>query len=811
MSHRMSAYVVFVLPGKTQDDRGKASNERRKTPHQQVASKLNRRNQNRQRQLEKQKERRQEISIFSGREAAPRNVAVIPLCKDFDAAAAIVALNQSLDIENEVSPGCNRIPIERFKQTLQYFPVSRDLQASLDAARVADFVLILLSASEEVDELGELILRSVEGQGLPTLFTVVHGLGSIEPAKQRSSVLESLKSYMGHFHPDQEKLYSLDSRQECSHLMRSLCNTTPKGVRWRDERSWMLVEGVKETADGSSTVITGVVRGKGLKADRLVQVGDWGTFQIDKITAAPLTTRKPKSDGDMTVDDPASEETLDVPGEDRDDLADFAPEEIAMLDAEEEDGRGATSATFSTQKGVLLDDHHYLSEDEEDEGRGLRQPKKLPKGTSSYQSAWFLGDDDASDSGSDLEDAEMQDAGAADEPGQPEDGMEGRAGGAQTEAGPSEYPQSEMFVEPNEDEDAQQLEAYRSRRRDAAEEDKEFPDEVELHPGVLARERFIRYRGLKSLRTSPWNEEEDRPHEPEEWSRLLRMADYQASRVRSAREALVGGVAPGRRVSVYLKDVPSGLAEAFASGRPLPLVSLLRHEHKQTVVNFLINLGSDYPTSIKSKEELIVQCGPRRLVATPLFSQAGSTPNDVHKNCRYLHPGQSAVATFVGPITWGPVPVLFFKRTAPAAAAAADGDDTPGLPLTLVATGTALPPSTSRVIAKRVILTGHPYHIHKKIVTVRYMFFNREDVEWFKVLPLWTKRGRSGYIKECLGTHGYFKVTFDGRINPQDAIGVSLYKRVWPRRSAPFQEPLLDVSGAAGEQAGEGRMDEDVS
>jgi pre-rRNA-processing protein TSR1 len=143
--------------------------------------------------------------------------------------------------------------------------------------------------------------------------------------------------------------------------------------------------------------------------------------------------------------------------------------------------------------------------------------------------------------------------------------------------------------------------------------------------------------------------------------------------------------------------------------------------------------------------------------------------------------------------------VLFFKRNVPGAeeeveAANQDQDqeDRPTLPLTLVATGTNLAPSTSRVIAKRAILTGHPYHIHKKVVTVRYMFFNREDVEWFKALPLWTKRGRSGFIKEPLGTHGYFKATFDGRINPQDAIGVSLYKRVWPRMSKPLDGLLLD-------------------
>merc|ERR1711977_98721 len=65
-----------------------------------------------------------------------------------------------------------------------------------------------------------------------------------------------------------------------------------------------------------------------------------------------------------------------------------------------------------------------------------------------------------------------------------------------------------------------------------------------------------------------------------------------------------------------------------------------------------------------------------------------------------------------------------------------------------------LPPSTNRIIAKRIILTGHPYKIHKKLVTIRYMFFNDADVEYFKALQLWTRRGRSGFIKEPLGTHG---------------------------------------------------------
>ncbi|KAI5926090.1 AARP2CN domain-containing protein [Camillea tinctor] len=808
-SHRPTTKVVHKAfksrkstKGSLRDEaKGKVPNERglRKTPHQQVMSKFDRRNQAKQRQLAKHKEHQKENSVFVGRDGAPRIVAVVPLCADSNVSAAIQSLNSSLDIETQVLDAPFRVSVDRFKQKLQYVPVTRDLTACMDAAQVADYIVFVLSSEVEVDPLGELIIRSIENQGMSTLFTVVQNLDSIQPAKARPDVVKSLISFMTHFHPGQDKIYSLDSRQECSSLMRSLCSTTPKGVNWRDQRSWMLVDEIQwPSTETESTIMTGVVRGKGLKADRLVHVGDWGTFQIEKIIAAPLQTKKRK-DGNMAIDETEAEDILETPGEDQDNLAELAPEEVMMDDADGDSG--AQEDVTTNKKGVLLDDHHYFSEDEPEE---YTAPKKLPKGTSSYQAAWFL--DDVSDSESELDDEEMQDA-EENAPAAPEDGMEGLAGREPTEAAMSEYPQSEMFVEPNEDEDAQQLEAYRARRRDEAEDDKEFPDEIELHPHVLARERLAKYRGLKSLRTSPWNVEEDRPYQPEEWSRLLQISDYQSSRNRSIREALVGGVAPGTRVHIYLKGVPQEVQKSYTPSRPVTLFSLLRHENKKTSLNFDVTHKDDYEKSIKAKEELIVQCGPRRFIVNPLFSIGGNTENDVHKYCRYLHPGQSAVATFMGPITWGSVPTLFFKRTAPEA-----GGDGSQLPLQLVATGTARAPSTSRVIAKRVILTGHPFHIHKKVVTVRYMFFNREDVEWFKALPLWTKRGKSGYIKEALGTHGYFKANFDGRINPQDAVGVSLYKRVWPRTARPLAEPLLDEAAAAAAVAGqdEEAMDEDI-
>ena len=589
---------------------------------------------------------------------------------------------------------------------------------------------------------------------------------------------------MNHFFPSVEKVLSLDSRQECSNVVRSLCTATPKGIRWRDDRSWMLIENINwpdNQADAvDDVVVTGVVRGKGLKADRLVHLPGWGDFQVDSITAAPLPTGRGKRDDAMNIDDTESTQVLESPSAEQDDMATVAPEEIEMEDDV------ASIAETEPQKGVLLDDHHYFSDDED---HVPRKPKKLPKGTSEYQAAWYV-DDISYSSGSDLEDEDEDENMDVDTSGAPEDGVfPEQNNDAMTEAGPSEYPQSEMFVDQEPDDEAKQLEEFRASRRKEANEDLEFPDEIELHPNVLARERLARFRGLKNLKLSTWETGPDRAHEPEDWRRLLQFADYKGSKNKAIREALAGGVSPGTRVDVHLRAVPSSLRNR---PQPLSLFSLLRHERKHTVVNVNMTLNSGVEEPLKSKEELIIQCGPRRLVINPIFSSSDNTPNNVHKFDRYLHAGRSATATWIGPLTFGSVPVLIFRNKSsndPEVLDAADNDVTIDN-LDLVGTGTVVSPDQSRVASKRAILTGHPFKIHKKVVTVRYMFFNAEDVNWFKALQLWTRRGRSGFIKESLGTHGYFKATFDAKLNPQDAIGISLYKRVFPRQARALEDVL---------------------
>lgn len=61
------------------------------------------------------------------------------------------------------------------------------------------------------------------------------------------------------------------------------------------------------------------------------------------------------------------------------------------------------------------------------------------------------------------------------------------------------------------------------------------------------------------------------------------------------------------------------------------------------------------------------------------------------------------------------------------------------------------------------------------------MFFNREDILYFKPCKLRTRYGQIGHIKEPLGTHGHMKCIFDGQLKSQDVVFLNLYKRVFPK------------------------------
>ena len=118
------------------------------------------------------------------------------------------------------------------------------------------------------------------------------------------------------------------------------------------------------------------------------------------------------------------------------------------------------------------------------------------------------------------------------------------------------------------------------------------------------------------------------------------------------------------------------------------------------------------------KDDLILCVGPRRLRVKPIYSQltrgGGKGANNVHKFERYLRHGTTTVASIYAPILYGNQPIALLRENE-------SGDaQSPHL----VAMGTFKDADPTRVIAKRILLSGHPFKVHRKTATVRYMFFN---------------------------------------------------------------------------------------
>lgn len=677
------------------------------------------------------------------------------------------------------------------KQKLCIINCGCNLLVALDAAKVADIVVFVLSVHNGADgglsEEGVKIVSAVRAQGLPTTVGVIQGLASLT-AKGQTELKKLGHKFFATELGDNTKVALAEVPGQ---LLRVLMTLSPKVIHWREARSYLLAttatcvpgtEVQNEKGEQLSDVqVNGYIRGKPLSVNQLIHITDVGTFQMSCITrGAVRQVQCGKMDADMNSKPPV------VPAASNHDevlvLARVDPALQEDLRFEAEYNPFASEQTWPTKEEI-----------DDAEAKAKKQHENdiaVVKGASSYQAVWLDGDNETDD---------MKDD---------EDEEEAAVNQDFCKTGDDENDEdNDLFMVDDDD-------VVQAQKRQDDEENMTFPDEVDIPTDQPARVRFARYRGMKSLRTSAWDPEESLPSD---YARLFQFKDFamvqrlallrgkvaeramkdqlrrksktQHSRSRALSMAMedvdeaatfasssnlsdtlpkefgeLGYVPSGVYVTLHLMAVPVTALQARLEAGPLVMGALLKHENRLSVLNFSVQRASSFAgETLKSKDEVSFHCGFRRFQGRPVFSDQ-SLKSDQHLFQRFLpHTGWS-VATVYGPVTFQPASLLLFKS---------DGQ--------LVASGTLKNVNPNRVVLKRVILTGTPVKVKKRNAVVRYMFHSAEDIRWFKPVELSTKHGLSGHIKESLGTHGDFKAVFNKPIKQHDNVCLHLYKRVYPK------------------------------
>jgi pre-rRNA-processing protein TSR1 len=554
-----------------------------------------------------------------------------------------------------------------------------------------------------------------------------------------------------------------------SALIRTLCTISATGPTWVSDapRPYLISDGtansVSNVYDASGTKVdvgpsavvynsnvrelklTGYIYGNAIpwNTNHLVHVPHLGTYPVKNITLAgmgnevipPIIAAERKSravKGNVEMQDAAAGVKI---------LAEPNPEDRESLDM-----FAAPDALEGEQNLIGFDENDDINEDiDEDAGKAgnatsFQPGMERPAGWSDYQSAWL----DAIDETEDVFDH-----------GELAFALNKKKGDATVGGDDDAMLDEDMEV------NAEDRRALLAQRKKDQKDDLEFPDEVAVEEEGAARDRYARYRALKSFRKSHWDPKENLP---DTYGAVYHFASFKATQKDVMADAkdlneivgkhgfgsdLIGGasssddddkmdsdeeyddviaracVPTGAYVTITLEDVAPGAYSRLSPDTILTAVSLLPHENKVSVLHAGLSqttkCEADKEIPVKSKDVLTFRCGWKTWQGRPIFSQ-NNLNSDKHKFERFMPvEGAFFACTMFGPVTYSPCPVLVFRE-------AEDGEEE-GKRRELLAHGSMIGADADRIVLKRIILTGYPTRVHKRHATVKYMFYNPEDVK----------------------------------------------------------------------------------
>lgn len=739
---------------------------------------------------------------------APKNIAIVPLSLAVDCSEILEAC---LKDASWVDRTTNIIHAEysKHKSSCDFVSAPLDLMAILDVVKTADIIIFAVDANvsnifDVVDEFGHLILSSIRALGCPETMCCIGGLSvpmelSGAARTQMNDVKKGIIRYMQSVISNETKVCDTT---DFIQLARYVCNLSPKEIGWRNNRSYLVSNEVQAQPDPAApgkvcVRIGGYLRGKPMNVNSLAHIVGVGTGRIIDVTVATCNGPFDKSDSKRkNGKNNASPTTLPSNPSIQDPLE---------LECQVTDIGGEQTWPTEEEMGDDIDDGA---------GRNRRHvPTTIPAGMSSYQADWYVdeegewddgnGSDEGEDGGNDtMVDGTMEDN---------NDDHDDAGKHVKFDGMDEDDDEDENFTMDGSLINATGTAAVEEKRRlrALAKEDDEFPDEVDTPFDVSARKRFARYRALQSFRTSPWHPKENLPLD---YARIYQFENYNGAQKRVLAEgklaeslqhanllkgkaggssknsdsmsaidgdnstADTSGVVPGTNntyvcsdqyVYITIGSLSPEVITRLQNVGYLTMFSILQHENKLSVVNYTVTRCSSYADPIKSKDTMIMHTGFRSFSAKPIYSESNIN-SDKHKLERFFKSDKFTVASVYGPVTFLPCPLLMFKKL--------DSGR-----LVLVATGSLHSVDPDRIILKKIILTGLPVRVRKRYAVVKHLFYDPQDVRWFKPAELYTKRGLRGHIREPVGTHGLLKAQFSAPITQNDTVMLILYKRIYPK------------------------------
>ena len=640
------------------------------------------------------------------------------------------------------------------KERITFIKTKRNVYSILDACKIADIIIFVSSCKKCqadkwqldpdkysfcIDDFGYEIISIIRAQGLTDHICCIQDLNYIVP-KRRTEIIKLYSRYFtSEVKPSkvfdffnnpkeaEDATMDLHDENQIKAIIRLNCALAPytTNLDLKKHRSFMMIENIKRNEKNEAEIF-GYIRGNTLNLGKYIHITGFGDYKIKDVEVAedplPVKSKYENNNKNSEKNDMEVEKN-----EKKNDNKKVEKNDIINNDI------------IESKNNLEKANNENLPEKVEDIGETKKEEKNEKNN---------MEEDDIIDFNIDLKDDDDDISYKSDENLEKED-------------------EEEMKKISNKHKQKTSIQ-YRTK------EEMEFQDEVDTPIDIPAKERFKKYRGLESMKTGSWD---PLTNLPKEYRTIFSFENIKNTYRLAVKRAHNEGLKlNGNYVKIIINNFEFENLKYINEDIPMVLSTLLDHERKLCVMHYKFTANYEQDNTIvenMNKNVFECHCGFRRYLIKPIFSNDIFTGGDKLKIQKYLEKDKFYVMTTYAQLTYPNNPIILFTHKTI--------NEKIEEKLSFCGTGLTLESNAKKIILKKIVLTGYPVKIKKKKAIVRYMFFNPNDINYFKPIQLTTKKGLRGNITESVGTHGYMKCIFSDYIKSNDTVCLNLYKRVFPK------------------------------